>query len=447
MSLMVHSVFCSRDFYHSLTLKFPCVLPKLKHMSQKIAGASASHLRVLLFDHTAALGGGEIALLNLVRHLDLRKIKPVVVLGAEGPLAEQLRLIVDTHVLPLSPRVTGQRKDKLGITSLFRIRDIVDVLAYMLRLARFIRANDIHLVHTNSLKADIIGGIAGRLSSRPVVWHVRDRIEDDYLPRSVVRIFRLLCRLIPSYVITNSAATLRTLRLKPDFRSTAIHSGVELNEHVRIASVVHDGTSTPMPPARDSSAQGLFRIGLIGRISPWKGQHVFIHAAAQVVQRFPKVKFLIVGSALFGEDLYEREVRQLVTQLGVELFVGFTGFRTDVKQAIADLDVVVHASTKGEPFGQVIIEGMAAGKPIVATNGGGVPEIVKDGVTGILVPMEDASAMAEAICRICADPVLAKAMGSSGKKRVAEHFTIEQTARKVESVYVEMRKNMRLDQA
>lgn len=120
----------------------------------------------------------------------------------------------------------------------------------------------------------------------------------------------------------------------------------------------------------------MFRIGLIGRISPWKGQHIFLRGA--------------------------------------------------------------HASTTGEPFGQVIIEGMAAGKPVVATNGGGVPEIVEDGKTGLLVPMRDPSAMAEAICRLLSDPSLARKMGQRGWERVANHFTAEQTARKVESVYAEV---------
>jgi glycosyltransferase involved in cell wall biosynthesis len=405
-------------------------------MSRQPAHATGnSHFRILFFDHTAALSGGEIALLNLLCHLDPKKITPVVVLGAEGPLAEQLRRIVETHVLPLSPRVTGQRKDTLGIKTLFHLADIATVWVYVCRLVRFIRAHDIDLVHTNSLKADIIGGLAGRLCSRPVVWHVRDRIEDDYLPPPVVRTFRLLCRMVPNYVITNSAATLGTLRLKRDFRSMAVPSGVKLDGEVRIASVVHDGTNPESPPAADPLALGLFRIGLIGRISSWKGQHVFIQAAAQVVRRFPGARFLIIGAALFGEDKYEREVRQLTSQLGLQNVVQFTGFRTDVKQAITELDLVVHASTKGEPFGQVIVEGMAAGKPVVATNGGGVPEIVQDGVTGILVPMGDVPAMVEAICRICADPVSARLMGSNGKKRIAEHFTIEQTARKVESVY------------
>ena len=171
-------------------------------------------IRVLFFDHTATLGGGEIALANLVRCLNLNKVKPIVLLASDGPLAEHLCAIAETYVLPLSAGVVTHKKDKLGIATLFRVRDALSVLIYSSQLARFIRTHDIDVVHTNSLKADIVGGAAGRLAGRTVVWHVRDRIEDDYLPKLVVRTFRLLARVIPSYVIANSAATLRTLRLQ-----------------------------------------------------------------------------------------------------------------------------------------------------------------------------------------------------------------------------------------
>lgn len=134
-------------------------------------------------------------------------------LASPGPLVGRLSAIADTHVLPLSPRVATHRKEKLGVATLFRVGDALRVLLYIGRLARFIRANNIDVVHANSLKADIIGGAAARLAGRPVIWHVRDRIEDDYLPRRVVRAFRWLARVVPNYVVANSAATLRTLRL------------------------------------------------------------------------------------------------------------------------------------------------------------------------------------------------------------------------------------------
>jgi glycosyltransferase involved in cell wall biosynthesis len=419
--------------------------------SMQASERSSSSVRVLFLGHTAKLGGGEIALLNLVRQLDRQKVEPVVLLGADGPLADRLRRYAETHVLPLASNVSGARKDSLGIKSLLCVREIFELMAYIRQLSQFIVANHIDVVHTNSLKADIMGGLAGRLSSRPVVWHVRDRIADDYLPKLVVRVFRGLCKILPSYVVANSYATLGTLHLPrpkshlpllksrlPKSEDTSVADKRETSARVRYA-VVHDGTdiqtTSHHPIHHKSRDTKLFRIGLIGRISPWKGQHVFLQAAALVHKYFPDARFVIIGSALFGEDKYEADVRRLPGELGIEGVVSFSGFVSDVQSAIANLDLIVHASTSGEPFGQVIIEGMAMGKPVVATNGGGVPEIVEDGNTGILVPMGDAAAMADAICELADDPARARAMGRRGKRRVQEHFTLEQVARKIEAVY------------
>jgi glycosyltransferase involved in cell wall biosynthesis len=148
----------------------------------------------------------------------------------------------------------------------------------------------------------------------------------------------------------------------------------------------------------------------------------------------PDVRFLLIGAALFGEEEYERKLRVLTIELGLSDAVEFAGFRTDIHEHIAQLDIVVHASTTGEPFGQVIIEAMAAGKPVVATNGGGVPEIVLDGETGLLVPMGDPAAMADAIRWMIDNPNSAAEMGCTGRRRVEENFTIEKTVTRVEAV-------------
>jgi glycosyltransferase involved in cell wall biosynthesis len=407
----------------------------LKKKEINFLPANSAKPRVLFFDHTAAMGGGEIALLNLVRNLDTKKLEAVVLLGAEGPLADLLREEIETYVLPLDRRVATIRKDSLGIATLLQISTIFKTMSYILRVTSFIIRQKITIIHTNSLKADIIGGIAGRLAYRPVVWHVRDRIEKDYLPAKTVRIFRILCRWIPNYVIANSAATLKTLRLSGKKGATSIASGVDLKSHVQ---VVHDGTAVVASMVRLPLTSEQFCIGLIGRISPWKGQHIFLEAAARVRERFPKAIFLIIGAALFDETAYEQQIRQLSTKLKLDDAVFFTGFCNNIKDAIAGLDLVVHASTTGEPFGQVIIEGMAAGKAVVATNGGGVPEIVEDGKTGLLVPMGDVQAMADAICQVLSSPALAREMGMRAKERIERDFTIQQTARKVEAVYAQI---------
>ena len=138
---------------------------------------------------------------------------------------------------------------------------------------------------------------------------------------------------------------------------------------------------------------------------------------------------------MFGESEYEAQLSQQVRDLGLDGCVEFRGFCEDVASAINSLDIVVHASILEEPFGRVITEGMLGSKPVVATRGGGVPEIVLDEVTGLLVPMGDVAGMAEAVCRLVADPALRSRMGGAGKQRVLEHFTTEQTVPQMEAVF------------
>ena len=113
----------------------------------------------------------------------------------------------------------------------------------------------------------------------------------------------------------------------------------------------------------------------------------------------------------------------------------FLGFQDDVGSLVDRLDVLVHASILEEPFGRVITEGMLGGKPVVATRGGGVPEIVLDGITGFLVPMADVAEMADAICKLLEDPILREKMGREGRKRASEHFTTNQTVPQLESLF------------
>jgi glycosyltransferase involved in cell wall biosynthesis len=284
----------------------------------------------------------------------------------------------------------------------------------------------IEVLHTNSLKAFVLGGIAARLQRVKVIWHVRDRIANDYLPNKVVWLMRRLAKILPHFVIANSRATLDTVGLNGARPAMVIASGVDLSKF---------SPSVALASASDEPNSSVSKtVGLVGRICPWKGQHIFIEAAAIVHAHWPNVRFQIIGAALFRENDYDSELRRTVEQRGLGQVVEFTGFQSDVARAISGLDILVHASTVGEPFGQVIVQGMACEIPVIATNGGGVPEIVQDELTGLLVPMGDAPAMAEAICRLLEDESFARRMGILGRKRAVEHFAIERSTEKLMDV-------------
>ena len=368
------------------------------------------------------MSGAEIALLNLAKALDPQRFQPVVLLFSQGPLADAFRESgIETHVMAMPSGVINTRKDDLGGGTLLRIRDVAATLAFVRLLARFMRESNVALVHTNSLKSDLIAGLAARAARLPLVWHVRDRIADDYLPGTVARAFRLAARVLPHRIIAISGAVRQTLGQ---------------NRRVR---VVHDGTPIGPEPSPFQS-DGQMRVGLVGRITPWKGQDVFLRAASIVHRRFPDAKFQVIGSALFGkrEREFEQSLHDLVRSEGIAGAVEFTGFRKDVADLIGRLDVLVHASKTGEPFGQVIIEGMAAAKPVIGTRGGAVPEIIIEGETGLLVGMGNPEKMADAISVLLADPPRARRMGLAGRARVAEHFTIQNTAQGVQEVYAEL---------
>ena len=387
--------------------------------------------KILYIDHTALLGGGEIALLGLIRSLDLSRFDPTLLLFEDGPLVKRMRATDNILIVPLNDSVSKANRASLGLGSLLNIRPLLEVIRHIFRVRSAILRLNPDLVHTNSLKADIIGGLAARLAGKKVVWHIRDRIEPDYLPPAVVTAFRFLARWIPTFNLAVSEAVLKTLKLPSSYarKCRVIYDGLEAS------SLLEGASSMRAAPVEGLQQQGDPVVALIGRICPWKGQHVFIDAASIVLEHFPRARFRIVGAPLFGEFEYEKGLVEQVDRLGLRDAVTFTGFVQDVPSMIRAATVVVHASTTAEPFGLVIIEGMAHGKPVVATNGGGVPEIVTDGVSGLLVPMDDAAAMAEAISSLLADPVRAVEMGAQGRATVEESFTMKRTAQEVGALY------------
>jgi glycosyltransferase involved in cell wall biosynthesis len=379
-----------------------------------VHGQRERKLRVVYLDHTAKLSGAEIALLRLLPALT--GVEPHVILSEEGPLVGRLLAAgVSAEVLPLGRRAANLPRERVRSAALVS-RESMDAAVYSLRLAFRLRRLRPDLVHTNSLKAAFYGGLASRLAGIPVVSHVHDRLADDYLPPRAAQLARRVLHRFPHAVLAPSQMVADTLgRPATVIPNIVFESGRREN-------------SVPERP---------LTVGMVGRITRWKGQHVFIEAFAQA---FPngEERALIVGAPLFG-----REERQYLEELhdsaaaNLTGRVHFEGFVDDIEAFFAEIDVLVHASVVPEPFGLVVLEGMAAGLPVIAADAGGPAEFITNRVDGLLYPPGDAAALAERLRMLARDSTLRLGLGEAARRR-AEDYAPEAIADRMRGLYDEV---------
>jgi glycosyltransferase involved in cell wall biosynthesis len=218
-------------------------------------------------------------------------------------------------------------------------------------------------------------------------------------------------------VIGNSRATIRSLT-EIGVRPSKIH--LVYNGFDAAKFIAPSPTKRQQIRERLGVASDTVLVGMFGRLDHWKGQHVFLEAVTQL----PSVTALVVGEPVHGDGDYKASlVKAASGELGNR--VRFLGFRDDISDLMAAADIVVHASVQPEPFGRVIVEAMLAGTPVVATNLGGVPEIMTNGRNGILVDPNDAGALRNAISQLIADRKMGEMMSRAARADMAERFTLQ----------------------
>jgi glycosyltransferase involved in cell wall biosynthesis len=363
-------------------------------------------IRVVYLDHCARLSGAELALLRLLPALT--DIDRHVILGEDGPFLAALNgRGFSTEVLPLGESARNLRKERTSIRGVSGLALLASA-RHVRVLARRLRVLKPDLIHTNTLKAAVYGLAAARIARIPAICHLRDRIDSDYLPPTAVRALRVYIPRMCDAVIANSAATLATLHVR----------NAGLLRPVVPSFVIYDPYDPNLSPEGQPHESRPFTIAFVGRIAPWKGQLIFVEAFAKAFGGGDAIG-LIVGAALFGEDKYEQEVRCRIDTLGLSERLKMLGFREDVPQILRQVDCLVHASILPEPFGQVVLEGMAQGLPVIASNAGGPAELVIDGKTGLLTAPGDMMALVRAMRRLADDPILRQSLGASARTAVA----------------------------
>jgi glycosyltransferase involved in cell wall biosynthesis len=381
-------------------------------------------VNVLYVNHTAVISGGERSLLEL-----LAGLPDGVHAAAAIPHGELERALAELAVP--SSAITGTA-GSLRLHPLHTPRALAELSAAAWQLRRAARRHRAEVVHANSIRAGIILALA-RLRGVARVVHVRDCLPPSPMTRASTR----LVAASADVVVANSQYTADWLHASaPGASVRVVHNGVDL-ARFDPGRIDRQAARAALGAAGESA----LLLGVVAQLSPWKGQATAIEALGLLRSEGVNAHLLLIGSpkfrdraTRFGNEAYVQGLRELVGALRLEDRVSWLGEREDVPELIGALDVLLAPSLQ-EPFGRTLIEAMALGVPVIATDVGGPPEIVRDGREGLLVPPARASAWAAAIGTLARDPQLRAHMGAAGRRRVEESFTLARHAAAMLDVY------------
>lgn len=409
-------------------------------------------VRVLYFDPAPYPGGSIISLTHLVKGLD-RTWEPLVVLSHANPYQgfDEAGIPTQRVWVPQWDRLAKRRAvvtlnqaaGPSGGRSLRswmqqgRIRGGIwhaggqvrrwqrDIWPVARQLRQIIRTFRPHLIHLNEVVSVVPHGLlAARLTGTPTINHNRSFVYPSPGEQ------RWLMPALKGMIFISQAmadAHLQHLRHPLPYRVIPNAVDLRLFQSPAPREVMRAGWGVPTDA---------WVVGMAGRIEPWKGQHVFVEAFAQLARDHAHVYGLLVGDAdtPTGQG-YKQQLLARIRDLGLEGRLLWLGHREDMPDVLAAVDVLVHASVEPEPFGRVIIEGMAAGKPVIASAAGGVLEIIRDGVDGLLVPPGDVPALLRALTWLFTHPDAAQTMGQRARATVAQRYTIDRHVEAVTAFY------------
>jgi glycosyltransferase involved in cell wall biosynthesis len=377
-------------------------------------------MNIVFLNATGQLGGAERMLICMLEAL--REARPdwtlQVVAAEDGPLIPiVLELGFDITILPLPPRLAalGEKSGKNPFALAFALPDL---LQYRTQLRELLTRLEPDILHTLNFKTHVLGAWA-KPDGAALCWHIHDFVSSRFFMSKMLR--RLSRR--PAAIIAISRAVAEDVRRvvrRPD-RVYTVLNAINLN---------HFSPSGPATQLTDRVT-----VGLVATLARWKGHRVFFRALSLLPE--PVCAYVVggglyrtVGSQYTLEELQDRAARSRVLDQ-----VTFTGFIQDTAPIMRGLDIVVHASTKPEPFGLVIAEAMACGRAVIASTAGGVNEFLSPGENGLGHRPGDAAALAECIARLVSRPDLRRQYGEAARRTAEKLFQPSRLARQLIAVY------------
>jgi glycosyltransferase involved in cell wall biosynthesis len=398
-----------------------------------------SKKRILYVENGIGYGGAVICLKHLVKNLDRSKYLPMVITGRTGPHYQEIeeealwKYIPDRHIDIVGAH---QKIDPLNWPEtipglrfiinqiLARIDDFANFLPFFLQLIWTAKVFKADLIHANNEPlCNRAALLTGKVLNIPTVCHVRGDQEGSRLMRWAFT--------LPETFIAVSEWIGKNIQKKMGVdpnKIDVIYDGIELN---KLKPDKNLGNFRNTYNIKESD----FAVGLIGLLIPWKGQELLIDAAKNLKEIIPNLKVVIVGGTPNDFKPYENSLHQQIKDDQLEDLVIFTGHISDMASVYSGLDVVLSASTSPEPLGIVVLECMAMGRPLVAPNHGGAPELMRHEQTGLLFEPKNPSSLASAIERLYKDEALRVRLGHNARQHALETFSVVKHSEKVQKIY------------
>jgi glycosyltransferase involved in cell wall biosynthesis len=380
-------------------------------------------ITILIIHQSAELYGSDKTLLLLLKHIDKTKFYPVVVLPNEGILKDELEKenieVVIAPVLKLSRKMFTPK-------NIFKF--IKDIKIGISILDKLNKKHHFDIVYSNTLAVSL-GMIYAKKRKIKHLWHVHEII---IRPKIIAAIYPKLLMIFSDLVVCNSIATQKNLTQRiPKLESKSI--------------VIYNGIEIPKGSNPDKINLGFpvdnIVISLVGRISSWKGQQLLVSAFVILAKKHLNIKLVFLGSAPLNQEHFEISLKNKIAENKLHEHVVIFPFQKEIAKFWNSIDIAVVPSTEPEPFGLVAAEAMLAKKPVIASNHGGLAEIVIDDVTGFLVAPNDAIALAEAISKLIDNPELRTQFGKKGHERVINEFSIERHVDQFEAIFENFQNN------
>lgn len=381
---------------------------------------------VLIINQSSELYGADKALLELIEGFPVGFV-PIVVLHEDGPLKVILEKmgvqVIKTSVIKVK---RGILKPSFFINLPFAI------IKSFIKIKQELRGKKINLIHSNATSV-FIGAFYGSFFRIPHIWHVHEIIER---PKKVAQAYPYLIRFFSNKVVFNSVATSNHfIKILPkiNLKSIIIHNGQK-----RDLECTSNNEIMKIRNGFCGANENKIIVGLIGRISEIKGQHLALAAFYILKKKYPDIYLVFIGSAVKGKDEYINSLYSSIKKLNLETCVSFVDFQENIWFYYDAVDIVIVPSTEKESFGLVATEAMLSKKPVVAANHGGLSEIVVHDETGFLFKPNSVEDLSVNIEKLILNPSLRNGFGENGFKRVNENFSAKKYISGIEAVYIEL---------